>query len=247
MRIDIALLPAQEHDLEGSVCVVVDVLRASSSIVTLFERGVSQVVAAENIAEARRLKVLLPDHLLCGEDRGVPPDGFDYGNSPSEFSKVDLHGRSAILATSNGTRVLAAVSKASAVLVGCLLNRTTIAQAAVTIARERALNITVFCSAAHGGSNFVLEDALGGAAIVDAALKYDPSVQASDAALFSRGAFLAAESRIGDAVASAYHAAELAEIGLGDDVAYCARLDVSGVAPLLTRGDGGELLLTDAP
>ena len=83
--------------------------------------------------------------------------GFAYGNSPSEFSRLDLAGKSAILATSNGTRILAALAEAPAVLVGCLLNRTAAARAAVAIARERGLDITVVCSAAHGGSTFVLE------------------------------------------------------------------------------------------
>lgn len=246
MRIDIALLPGQQHELEGSVCIVVDVLRASSSIVTLLEGGASRVVAAKDIAEARRLKALLPDHLLCGEVDGLPPEGFDYGNSPAEFSTLDLAGKPAILATSNGTKVLAAVSSAPAVLVGCLLNRTAVARAAVDIARRRGLDITVFCSAAHGGSKFVLEDALGGAAIVDAALAYDDSIQASDAAQFGRAAFQANAGDISQTVASAYHAVELVEAGLGSDVEYCGRLDVSTVAPLLTLGDGGEMVLTDA-
>ncbi|MCH7484370.1 MAG: 2-phosphosulfolactate phosphatase [Chloroflexi bacterium] len=161
-RIDVALLPGQKFDAARSVCVVVDVLRASSSIVTLLERGCSSVVAAPTTDRARHLRTGLPDHLLCGEERGLPPHGFDYGNSPSEFSRLDLSGRSAILATSNGTRVLAAIAADSpAVLVGALLNRTAVARAAIDIARQRGLGVTVVCSAAHGGGTFVLEDALG--------------------------------------------------------------------------------------
>jgi 2-phosphosulfolactate phosphatase len=245
-RVDVALLPGQLHDLDGSVCVVVDVLRASSSVVTLLERGAEEVVAAKDIEEARRLKASLPGHLLCGEADGLPPDGFDYGNSPAEFSRLDLGGKSAILATSNGTRLIAGVSSAGAVMVGCLLNRTAVARAAVEIARERGLDITVYVSAAHGGTRFVLEDALGAAAIADAALGFAPDLEASDPALFARAAFQATEDRIAAAVGAAYHAKELAEMGLGADVEYCARLDVSGVAPLLTPGDGGELVLSDA-
>ena len=140
MKIDAALLPHQWFDQPHSVCVLVDVLRASSSIVTLFERGCTRVLAAANIEEARELGHRFPDHLLCGEKNGLPPEGFHYGNSPAEFSKLDLSGRSAVLATSNGTRVLAALAEAPTVLVGCLLNRTAVARAAVEIAWRDGLD-----------------------------------------------------------------------------------------------------------
>ncbi len=244
MRIDVAILPGQRFDASASVCVVVDVLRASSSIVTLLERGCEAVVAAPDIEEARRLRRVLPAYLLCGETAGQPPEGFDYGNSPVEFSRLELAGKSAILATSNGTRVLAALATQSpAVLVGCLLNSTAVARAALSIAGARGLGITIVCSAAYGGSVFVLEDALGAGAIVDAALAVDPALVAGDAARFARAAFAMSQPHISEAVRSAYHAQELVDAGLGVDVAYCSQLDTSAVAPLLERGEGGMLML----
>jgi 2-phosphosulfolactate phosphatase len=244
MRLNVALLPGQRFDPAASVCVIVDVLRASSSIVTLLERGCEGVVAASNVDEARALHQRLSGHLLCGEVNGLPPVGFDHGNSPAEFSRLDLAGKSAILATSNGTRILAALAaETTVVLVGCLLNRTAAALAALELARERSLDVTIVCSAAHGGAQFVLEDALGAAAIADAALKADPALVASDAARFARDAFTAATPRIGEAVRSAYHAQELVDAGLGEDVAYCAQLDLSDVAPLLERAEDGVLRL----
>jgi 2-phosphosulfolactate phosphatase len=244
-RIDAALLPGQAFNPTRNVCVVVDVLRASSSIVTLLERGCASVVAAPNIERARELHRRLPDHLLCGEERGLPPDGFDYGNSPAEFSRLGFAGRSAILATSNGTRILAGLAaEAPVVLVGTLLNRTAVARAASRIAGERGLGIAVVCSAAHGGATFTLEDALAAGAIVDAALAHDVSLDASDAARFARDAFTVASADIEGAVRSAYHSQELIDEGLGEDVAYCARLDASAVAPVLERDEDGVLRLT---
>jgi 2-phosphosulfolactate phosphatase len=244
MRIDVSLLPSQRFEPAKCVCVVVDVLRASSSIVTLLEHGCEAVVTAKDIAEARELHATLPGYLLCGESGNAPPEGFDYGNSPVEFSGLQLAGQSAILATSNGTRVLAALAtEAPAVLVGCLLNRTAVAKAALAIARERSLDLQVVCSAAYGGSVFVLEDALGAGAIADAAMEMDATLDDGDAARFARDAFAMSESRIGEAVRSAYHAQELVDVGLVDDVAYCAQVDVLSVAPYLERGDGGTLVL----
>jgi 2-phosphosulfolactate phosphatase len=243
MRFDVALLPGQTSDHLRSVCVVVDVLRASSSIATLLERGASPVVAAAGIDEARALRGRLPDYLLCGERGGLPPAGFDYGNSPAEFSRLELAGRGAILATSNGTRLLAGLAEAPLVLVGCLQNRTAVASAALRIARDRHLDIAAVCSAAHGGSTFVLEDALGAGAIVDAAIQASPMIEVSDAGRFARDAFLTASHDLSGAVASTYHARELSEAGFAEDVAYCARLDVSAMVPMLEPGEGGVLTL----
>lgn len=246
IRIDVALLPGQAFNPAENVCVIVDVLRASSSIVTLLERGCESVVAARDTTQARELHESLPGHLLCGEEGGLPPSGFDYGNSPSEFSRLDLSGTHAILATSNGTRVLAtAAADAPVVMVGCLLNRAAAALTAVAIARERGLGVVIVSSAAHGGGKFVLEDALGAGAIAEAALNL-PDTDGADAARFAANAFQVAANDIEAAVRSAYHSRELIDEGLGDDVAYCARLDVSNVAPILDRGEDGLLQLRPA-
>ncbi len=149
--------------------------------------------------------------------------------------------------TSNGTRILAALAGAPAVLVGCLLNRTAVAHAALRIAAERGLDIAVVCSAAHGGATFVLEDALGAGAIVEAALACEPSLEVGDAARFTRDAFTVARVDLIAAVASAYHARELVDAGLGEDVAFCAQLDASNVAPALAYGQEGVLRLLELP
>ena len=228
MLIDVALLPGQRFDPANSVCVVVDVLRASSSIVTLLDRRAEAVIAAANIEDARSLHDLFPESLLCGEKDSVPPPGFDYGNSPAEFARLEIAGRTVILATSNGTRILASFGDAAPVLlVGSLLNRNAVAEAAVRVAGERGLDIALVCSAAYGGSTFTLEDALGSGAIVQAALTREPALQPLDAARFACDAFSVAERDLRAAVGSAYHARELSDAGLGEDVEYCARADVS--------------------
>jgi 2-phosphosulfolactate phosphatase len=142
MRIDVVLLPGQVIEPTHSLFVVVDVLRASSSIVTLLESGAWRVVPAPSVEGARALKETLPDHLLCGERSGVPPEGFDFGNSPAEFTRVDVAGRAVILATSNGTRIMASLADAPSTLVGCLLNRTACARAALMLAREGNLEVS---------------------------------------------------------------------------------------------------------
>src|SRR3989304_844573 len=98
LRLDVALLPSLIQDAR-SVFAVVDVLRASTSIVTLLERGVPAVIPSASVEEARALRKRFPGHLLCGEQDGLPPPGFDYGNSPAEFAAASLDRRPPILAT----------------------------------------------------------------------------------------------------------------------------------------------------
>ena len=242
MRIDVALLPSLIRDTD-SVFVVVDILRASSSIVALLQSGVPAIVPAANVEQALGLRQRLPDHLLCGEVNGLPPPGFDYGNSPAEFAALDAGGRPAILATSNGTRVLNQLSEAPAVLVGALLNREAVARAVLALAREHSRNAMVVCAASPGGRAIALEDALGAGAIIEAALRLDDSLQPTDAARFARDAFLARRDGLAQALASARHGAELIEAGFETDVEYCAQLDVSSIVPVLNRDADGLLTL----
>jgi 2-phosphosulfolactate phosphatase len=245
MRIDVALTPALIRDT-ATIFAVVDTLRASSTIVTLLERGVPEIVPAASVEEARELRSRLPDHLLCGESGGLPPQGFDYGNSPAEFAAAALDGRPAILATSNGTRILSDLAGAPAVVVGALLNRQAVAAALSSLAAEQDGDISVVCAAAPGGAP-ALEDALGAGAIVEAALRLDGSLEPTDAARLAVDAYMAARDDLAAALATGRHGKELVEAGFAADVQYCARLDASTVVPRLGPGEGGLLSLRPMP
>ena len=250
LRLDVALLPNLIHDARSAFAVV-DVLRASTSIITLLERGVPSVIPAAGVEEARALRKRHPSHLLCGEQGGLAPPGFDYGNSPAEFAAASLNGRTAILATSNGTRILNDLAGAPAVLVGALVNREAAARALLALAAEHGCDATIVCAASPaqtgarpgGGRSIALEDALGAGAIAEAALRLDPSLRPTDAAIFARDAFLAAAAGLRPALASARHGAELIAAGFAADIEYCARLDASTTVPLLHRDGDGLLAL----
>jgi 2-phosphosulfolactate phosphatase len=194
------------------------------------------------VEAARALRKRLPGHLLCGEQDGLPPPGFDYGNSPAEFAAAALEGQPAILATSNGTRILNELADAPAVLVGALVNREAAAYALLALATEHGCDATIVCAAAPSGRSIALEDALGAGAIAEAALRLDPSLQPTDAALFARDAFLAAAPDLRTALAAARHGAELIAAGFAADIEICARLDSATTVPLIHREDEGLVL-----
>ena len=111
MRLDVAVTPEALNpaDLPASTVLVVDVLRASTTIITALSNGCVAVVPVSDADEARRRAAATPGALIAGERRGEPLQGFDLGNSPLEFSPARVGGRTVVFTTSNGTRALVAV------------------------------------------------------------------------------------------------------------------------------------------
>ncbi len=111
------------------LAVVIDTLRACSNIVTLFERHVGRVIPVATVEEARRLKEADPELVLAGERGGLPPPGFDLGNSPAEAESLDFTGKTVILTTSAGSKgMVAAAATADQVVIGCFLNAASVAR-----------------------------------------------------------------------------------------------------------------------
>jgi len=250
VRVRVAFLPRDLPPTAPHVCVVLDVLRASSTLVTLVAQGAEPVYLAASVAAARRLARRLPGPLLrCGEIGGLPPPDFDHGNSPTELARQPLRGRAVLLATTNGTRALAALATAPAVLVGCFLNATAAARQGHALARALGVDLAFVCAGDEGGTVFALEDALAAGCLVDRLLAVTDTVPAAldDAAVaawqlfqaYSRGR--APTEAVAQGFADAQHGRELARLGFQADLAYCSQLDISAVVPALVRA--GEVLL----
>ena len=244
MRIEVALLPGLLPERPTDVCVVVDALRATSAIATMFAHGVEAVAVVGAIDEARALKAAAPvGALLCSESGGLPPEGFDHGNSPAEFADMDLGGRRAILATSNGTRALVRAAAAPAVFTGSLLNRAAAAQAAHEAATALAVGVAIVCSGTDLARAFSLEDLAVSGALVEELLRRQPDAHLTDGAMAALRLWRSyAEPRaIFDEAA---HARTLVGLGLAADLEFCAQVDRYTVAPKLEMED--ELLVLRA-
>jgi 2-phosphosulfolactate phosphatase len=99
------------HDATG-VVVVIDVIRAFTNAAFAFSRGAKEIYPVSGVEEALQLKVQIPDSLVCGEVGGLPPDGFDFGNSPTQTNLLDLNGKTIIQRTGAGTQGIARSVKA---------------------------------------------------------------------------------------------------------------------------------------
>jgi 2-phosphosulfolactate phosphatase len=236
MEIDVALVPGQARSWDDRVCVVIDELRASSTITTLLDLGSSEVLLTQSLREARRLAIE-HESLLAGERGGLTPRGFDYNNSPAELAGHDLHGRSVVLSTSNGTAVLAQLEAMPLVLVGCLLNARACAEAAVAAATALGVGIGVACAGTLG--RFALDDAVAAGLLVsrlmDALAARGAGWSLSDAAIAAvrlRSAYPEVEEALAQSVAGRL----VTRLGAGDDVPFCARTDASATVPVLRPG-----------
>ena len=246
MQISVALTPKLMRDPRRHAVAVVDVLRATTSIIAMHENGLLRAIISENIQQARKL-ALANFSLLCGEVKARPPAGFDYGNSPAEFAGLSFKGKSAVMMTTNGTRALAAAAEAPFAVAAALTNRTAAARALVSEAAKRGLDIAVVCAGSERGTAFSLEDSATAGAIVEAAVEDDPALHMTDS---SWAALHLWRWYRGDALrmfGQSSHGRSLRELGFDDDLRYAAQLDIFESVPVLYHDGDVKALRVRAP
>jgi 2-phosphosulfolactate phosphatase len=225
MRVAVAFTPEQAPPAELGI--VVDVLRATSTIAQALASGYERVLCCAEIEEARALRAEIADSLVGGERNAIRIDGFDVGASPREF--LDARAETLILSTTNGTRaILETARRCEIVVLGSLLNLEAVVHAA------QATEVAVVCAGFKG--SFALDDAYCAGRIVQllgSGERNDPAVAA-------------------DLIAQAFptgHAALNARTygppGLEEDIAFCARESVLDVVPRLVGavGPAAEIML----
>ena len=231
LQVDVALTPRGARRLRSHVCILVDQLRASSTIVTLLDLGCPTVLPVAGLEEARGT-ARSNGHVLAGEMGGRRPPGYDYGNSPVELSGANLHGAAVVLRTRNGTRLVQRLTNAPALLVGCLLNVGACAQVAVDLALAKGTSIGIACAGRDG--DFALDDALAAGALVERLSRspYVRDVQLSDAALATQRIWRGCR-KPAEVLRASASGRLLQQLNMGRDVDACARLNRSVTVPIL--------------
>ena len=221
MRVRVGFTPAEQ--VAAPLGIVIDVLRATSTICQALASGFERVTCVGEIDDARTLAG--PGVALAGERGNVRIGGFDFGNSPREFagelpgSDPLTVGTTLVLSTTNGTRLLlAAAARCDEVLVASLLNLD-----AVVSAAGEAEDVAVLCAGVEGA--FAIDDAYVAGRIA-AALGGEPD-DAAAAAVRLAGSFETPEAGIGGGIS----AANIRNAQLDDDIAFCARESVLDVVP----------------
>lgn len=232
MKIDVYHTPLglNTGDLTGRAVVVIDVLRATSSIVTALAAGAKAVVPAASSEEAVRLTSNLEKNsfVLAGERRMLKVEGFGLGNSPREMTPEAVGGKTLFLATTNGTPALLAAQGGDPVLVAAALNYSAVAERARSLFADRA-DLVIICAGRE--RQFALEDAYTAGRLITTVKKGVRKVVLNDAAQVSLD-LAAQQGGWQDAFAASDAARQLAEVGLGDDVAFCAQPNKTSVVPV---------------
>ncbi len=218
---EIALLP--QSDLTHITAVVFDVLRATSTMTTAFESGVSAIYTAKDIAEAHAFRAKYPNALLGGERHGEKIEGFDLGNSPLEYR--DLAGREIISTTTNGTIALRAVAHAGTVIAGALLNVRAVAD---YLSRHPAEHLLLVC--AGTGTEFAIEDALAAGALLH---ELPSEFHLDDAAKLLLALWRSHSENPLAVLAASRNGRRLIERGRRDEVEWCSQVSVCATLGIL--------------
>lgn len=216
----------RERELAGKTVVVIDTLRATSVMTTALANGARSIRCVMEPIEALAHRARQPEVRLGGERSALKIQGFDFSNSPLEYTKEAVAGKDLVMTTSNGTKTLLKAGAAEHLLIGCLLNARAVMRKALSLGRD-----IVLVNAGTAGQ-FSLDDYITAGAMLREA---GSTLELSDAA---RGALLLYEAHpdIHSALASCLHYQRLKSLGLDKDLDYCLSQDRLDLVPVCRDG-----------
>lgn len=216
--------------LADSVAVVIDVLRATTTMIHALAAGCCAVWPIAEVEEARRLADGMPAGrvLLGGERDGVPPAGFDLGNSPGEYTCTRCQGTTLVLTTTNGTRALVRAAAAARTLIAAFVNYSAVCEQLAAESRP----VDIVCAGYHG--DVALEDALLAGALVEFLCEQGP-VAVNDAARLAWDCFENHGRVLEGALEVSAGGTHLRSLGYDEDIRAAARVDLFNVVPEVRR------------
>ena len=225
-KIEVCLTPAliNLYDIEESIVVVIDILRATSSITYGIDNGAEAIIPVANVEDC--LAYADRGFLLAAERNGEVVNGYDFGNSPFSYTKEKVSGKTVVLTTTNGTKALHLANKrAYQVLIGSFLNLDSLCEYLAT----QNKNVLLLC--AGWKDQFNLEDTLFAGAVVSKLRKHfehfdDSSVAAED--LYSL-----AKDDLRKYLYKSSHSNRLAQLNIEDDVVFCLQRNICSAIPVL--------------
>jgi len=242
MEVDVAFVPPAAAPVDRT-CIVIDVLRATSVIAVLMNKGMRRIYPTATIDEALQLRAQLASDgtnvFLLGEQGGLPPEGFDAGNSPTALEELEIGAEIAVQATTNGTPALLACEGAPLVMAAAPLN----ADAVTQLALEAGNDVLVVCAGLRAG--FAEDDTLAAGLFVDRLMPgaaSDGGVQLSETAEEALRLYVAARDNLADALRETEHGRVTVELGFDADIELCATVDRFASVAILGEHDGRPVL-----
>lgn len=224
-NIDVCLSPEllHQYELENKIVVVVDILRATSCMVSGLANEVREIVPVSTLKECKTLQA--SGYLAAAERNGSKAEGFDMGNSPFEYLAEKVKGKKVVVTTTNGTLAIHKSLAAKEILIGAFLNL----GAMVNYLKTKEENIIVVCAGWKG--KFNLEDTLYAGALchhLKSAFEF-----ACDAPLAAEAMYLTAQKDMIGYMKNSAHAKRLAKLDVEKDIAFCIQESIYEVIPYL--------------
>lgn len=233
LKLDVALLPRNipDMDLSNTTCIILDVFRATTSIVTAMANGCKTITPVLSIEDAYHHADQVEAALFAGERQSIKIERFDFGNSPFEFSADKVKGQNIIMTTTNGTIAIKAPVGACRTLIGSFIN----AGAVCDVAKQAGTDVLIVCAGTDG--LFSLEDTLCAGLLVKRLSDGGRAdVIMTDSAQGALLMYNAAEPFITEVAISSRNGKRLAGMGLQTDVEYCLQADMVNIVPEYRAG-----------
>ena len=209
--------------------IVVDVLRATSSIIWACRNGANRVIPVSDAGEGAAIAARLGDCIMAGERGGVKLPGFDLGNSPLEFDHRIVKDRNVIINTTNGTGAIKAAEGAAHVLIGAMINHTAVARMAAQLDRD----VIILCAGTEG--EFSADDICAAGAIATSLCKLGQVSAQCDLTLVAKSLYSDWREARAD-LSKTYHYTRLVDLGFEEDVQFCFQEDITDVVPVYRDG-----------
>ena len=238
MKVNVLLSPNNVDELyfTGKTSVVIDVLRATSVIVQALNNGAKEVIPVGSIDFAMKISVNAHggQTLLCGERNTKIIDGFDLGNSPQNYTKGVVHGKSIILFTTNGSKAIVKAKYSDNLFVTSFNNLSIIAEHLIKLDKD------VEIIAAGSNGMFCMEDTICAGALIQKMQSLKEDIEITDAAKASLVLNEQFGSNVLEMLRESEHGKLLIENGFEDDLKFCAEIDNMPIIPFFK---GGEIKL----
>lgn len=220
--------------LEDKIVIIIDVLRATSTMVTALANGCQAIIPVLTSEEAIEKRLMLPGALLGGERQAVRIEGFDLGNSPFDYVPEKIGGKRVIITTTNGTRAIRAAEGAQEVWMASFLNLQSIVHSIYRRfdVKYSPNGIVIFCAGTE--DRFDLPDTLCAGMLIDT---LGEDVELNDLGVAARVLYRSAEDNLIQAIRNSQHGRRLIELGYERDVNYCATPNILPIVPALTEGE----------
>lgn len=229
-KINVMLTPVGVEELyfSSKTTAVIDVLRASSTIVTAINNGAREIIPVGSIEFAVKVSggMFGGQTLLGGERNTKKVDGFNLGNSPFEYTPEVISGKTVVLYTTNGTKAIVKAKFSANMVIASFLNISAVAAKLI----EFNMPVEILCSGRN--NEFSLEDTVCAGRLIEEMLKIKPDCQLTDSAVAASTLYNIYKNDIAGMMKSSEHGKILCENGFEKDIDFCSSIDTTGVVPV---------------